>query len=120
MDLCQGLRYILPTGPVIETAITDPEQLTLKGYLNGKLVQETSTSDHVFPVDEIIEFVSGCMTLLPGDVIITGTPAGVGPLIPGDQFAVEIEGIGTLKNIRSKALAGFKRADITLVNGYLE
>ena len=94
----KGFDTFCPLGPVIETAIADPEQLTLRGYLNGKLVQETSTSDHVFSVAEIIEFVSGCMTLLPGDVIITGTPAGIGPLVPGDQFAVEIEGIGILKN----------------------
>lgn len=87
-----------PLGPVIETDIKEPEDLQLKGYLNGKLVQETSTGDHVFTVAEIIEFVSGCMTLLPGDVIITGTPAGVGPLSPGDQFVVEIEGIGSLAN----------------------
>ncbi len=98
----KGFDSFCPLGPVIETAITDPEQLNLKGYLNGKLVQETSTSDHLFSVNEIIEFVSGCMTLLPGDVIITGTPAGVGPIIPGDQFAVEIEGIGTLKNSVTK------------------
>jgi 2-keto-4-pentenoate hydratase/2-oxohepta-3-ene-1,7-dioic acid hydratase in catechol pathway len=94
----KGFDTFCPLGPVIETAITDPEKLKLKGYLNGKLVQETSTSDHVFAVDEIIEFVSGCMTLLPGDVILTGTPAGVGPLIPGDKFTVEIEGIGILTN----------------------
>jgi len=85
-----------PLGPVIETDITNPEALELKGYLNGKIVQETSTGDHLFTVAEIIEFVSGCMTLLPGDVIITGTPSGVGPLIPGDRFVVEIEGIGSL------------------------
>lgn len=106
----KGFDTFCPLGPVIETAITDPEQLSLKGYLNGKLVQETSTSDHVFPVDEIIEFVSDCMTLLPGDVIITGTPAGVGPLVPGDQFAVEIDGIGILKNTVArlyKVLIGF-------------
>jgi 2-keto-4-pentenoate hydratase/2-oxohepta-3-ene-1,7-dioic acid hydratase in catechol pathway len=94
----KGFDTFCPLGPVIETAVTDPENLTLKGYLNGKLVQDTSTADHVFSVVEIIEFISGCMTLLPGDVIITGTPAGVGPLEPGDLFVVDIEGIGKLKN----------------------
>ncbi len=91
-----------PLGPVIETSIRNPEDLNLRGYLNGKLVQETSTADHLFSVAEIIEFVSGCMTLLPGDVILTGTPAGIGPMIPGDCFSVEIEGIGTLKNTVKK------------------
>lgn len=88
-----------PLGPVIETAIENPEALRLKGFLNGKLVQDSSTADHIYTVAEIIEYVTGCMTLLPGDVIITGTPAGVGPLQPGDRFSVEIEQIGSLENI---------------------
>jgi 2-keto-4-pentenoate hydratase/2-oxohepta-3-ene-1,7-dioic acid hydratase in catechol pathway len=87
-----------PLGPVIETAIANPENLQIKGYLNNNLVQESSTADHIFTVAEIIAFVSGCMTLLPGDVIITGTPSGIGPLTPGDQFSIEIEEIGTLTN----------------------
>jgi len=87
-----------PLGPVIETAIDNPEKLQIKGFLNDNLVQESSTADHIFTVAEIIEFVSGCMTLLPGDVIITGTPSGIGPLAPGDQFSVFIEKIGTLTN----------------------
>lgn len=87
-----------PLGPVIETGIDDPEALTVEGYLNGSLVQKASTSDHIFTVAEIIEFVSGCMTLLPGDVIMTGTPSGIGPLKPGDRFDVHIDPIGTLSN----------------------
>jgi len=87
-----------PLGPVIETEITDPEALTVTGLLNGKVVQQASTADHIFPVAEIIEYVSNCMSLLPGDVILTGTPFGIGPFEPGDQFEVKIEGIGTLKN----------------------
>ncbi|MBM4235703.1 MAG: DUF2437 domain-containing protein [Firmicutes bacterium] len=87
-----------PLGPAIETAIVNPDNLQIKGFLNKELVQEGSTADHIFTVAEIIEFVSGCMTLLPGDVIITGTPAGIGPLQPGDTFAVNIEKIGTLIN----------------------
>lgn len=91
-----------PLGPVIETAIANPEVLTIKGYLNGKLVQESSTQDHHFSVAEIIEFVSHCMTLLPGDVIMTGTPSGIGPLKVGDVFKVNIEGIGVLENVVKK------------------
>ncbi len=87
-----------PLGPVVETAIDNPDNLHIKGFLNGKLVQEGSTADHIFKVAEIIEFVSGCMTLLPGDVIITGTPAGIGSLEPGDTFTVTIEKIGSLSN----------------------
>ncbi len=87
-----------PLGPALETGITDPESLVVRGYLNGKLVQEAPTADHYFTVADIIEFVSGCMTLLPGDVILTGTPSGIGSLNPGDSFEVSIEGIGTLVN----------------------
>lgn len=87
-----------PLGPAIETAIKNPEGLIVQGYLNNVLVQEAPTSDHYFTAAEIIEFVSGCMTLLPGDVILTGTPSGIGSLKPGDQFEVYIEGIGSLKN----------------------
>lgn len=87
-----------PLGPVIETGIENPESFVVRGYLNGRQVQEAPTSDHYFSVAEIIEFVSGCMTLLPGDVILTGTPSGIGSLNPGDQFAVVIDRIGTLKN----------------------
>jgi len=88
-----------PLGPVIETGIDNPEGLVVQGFLNGKKVQEAPTSDHYFTVAEIIEFVSGCMTLLPGDVILTGTPSGIGQLKPGDKFEVVIEGIGTLENL---------------------
>ncbi len=88
-----------PLGPAIDTAINNPDNLQINGFLNGELVQESSTADHIFKVADIIEFVSGCMTLLPGDVIITGTPAGIGPLQPGDTFSIIIEKIGTLTNI---------------------
>jgi len=87
-----------PLGPVIETGIKDPESLTVKGLLNNRVVQQAPTADHLFTVSEIIEYVSGCMTLLPGDVIMTGTPSGIGPFEPGDEFEVIINGIGSLKN----------------------
>lgn len=94
----KGFDTFCPLGPLIETAIDNPETLILQGFLNGKLVQESSTQDHHFSVSEIIEFVSHCMTLLPGDVIMTGTPSGIGPLKPGDNIRVKIEGIGALDN----------------------
>lgn len=87
-----------PLGPVIETGINDPENLRVQGLLNGEPVQEGSTADHIFPVARLIAYISACMTLLPGDVIMTGTPAGIGPMKAGDLFEVVIEGIGRLAN----------------------
>ncbi|OGW75786.1 MAG: hypothetical protein A2Z72_05220 [Omnitrophica bacterium RBG_13_46_9] len=86
-----------PVGPFIETDI-DPSNLRIKLYLNGKVRQSSCTSNLIFPVEKLISFISGIMTLLPGDVIATGTPAGVGPMQVGDTVKVEIEGIGSLIN----------------------
>ncbi len=94
----KGFDTFAPVGPWIETGIKNPENLWVKGFLNGREVQSVSTSDHIFPVAEIIAFVSSCMTLLPGDLIMTGTPSGIGPMRPGDFFEVEISGIGKLKS----------------------
>ncbi len=87
-----------PIGPCIETEISDPENLKLAGYLNSTEVQQGNTRDHIFPIKELLEHISHCMTLLPGDVIMTGTPSGIGPMQPGDSFEVKIEGIGNLYN----------------------
>ncbi len=87
-----------PIGPVIETGIKNPDNLEIRGILNGETVQKANTSEHLFPVDQIIEYISGCMTLLPGDIILTGTPSGIGPMKPGDRFEVLIKGIGLLSN----------------------
>lgn len=86
-----------PMGPCIETEL-DPSNLALETRLNGVVKQKTSTSELVFPVDELVSFISHVMTLLPGDVIATGTTSGVGPMQPGDIVEVTIEGIGTLRN----------------------
>ena len=67
--------------------------------MNGQLKQDGNTSQMVFPCDFLIEFISSVMTLLPGDVILTGTPSGVGPLNAGDTVEVEIEGVGVLRNL---------------------
>ncbi len=66
--------------------------------MNGEVRQSGFTSDMVFGVAEVLEYVTAFMTLLPGDVLLTGTPSGVGPLVPGDLVEVEVEGIGTLAN----------------------
>jgi len=86
-----------PIGPWIETEI-DPVDLRVCSYLNGELKQDSRTSEFVFGVPELVEFISGIMTLFPGDVIATGTPPNVGPMLPGDEIVVEIEGIGRLEN----------------------
>lgn len=88
----------LPFGPYIETDI-DPDDLSLKTYLNGRVVQESRTSNLIFKAKELVAFISHCMTLYPGDIIMTGTPSGIGPMVSGDIVEVEIEGIGLLKNI---------------------
>lgn len=86
-----------PLGPRIVKDI-DPGKLSITTRVNGKVRQLSTTANMVFNVYELISFVSGIMTLLPGDVIITGTPPGVGPLMPGDTVEVDIENIGILKN----------------------
>jgi len=86
-----------PIGPYIETEVS-PDGLKLETYLNGDLRQSTRTSDLIFPVDMLVSFISNIMTLLPGDVIATGTPSGIGPMKPGDVVEVKIENIGTLRN----------------------
>ncbi|MGZ4518533.1 MAG: fumarylacetoacetate hydrolase family protein [Mycobacteriaceae bacterium] len=86
-----------PLGPWIETAL-DPSDLALRTQRDGETVQDSRTSLMLHDVPEIIEWISAVMTLLPGDVILTGTPAGVGPVTNGQTVSVSIEGIGTLTN----------------------
>jgi len=89
-----------PIGPQIVPLekIGDPQNLFLKCRLNGKLVQDSNTCHMIFRIPDIISFVSTNFTLMPGDIILTGTPSGVGPLSHGDLVEVEIENIGVLKN----------------------
>jgi 2-keto-4-pentenoate hydratase/2-oxohepta-3-ene-1,7-dioic acid hydratase in catechol pathway len=87
-----------PLGPVIETAIEDPDDLALTTKHNGELRQNTRTSNLIFKCDFLVSFISHIMTLLPGDVISTGTPPGIGQMKPGDVIEIEIEGIGRLTN----------------------
>jgi len=86
-----------PIGPWIETEL-DPADLALETLLNGVTKQKSRTSQLVFPIFELVSFISNIMTLLPGDVISTGTPGGIGPMQPGDTVEVKIEGIGILRN----------------------
>jgi 2-keto-4-pentenoate hydratase/2-oxohepta-3-ene-1,7-dioic acid hydratase in catechol pathway len=93
----KGFDTFLPLGPWIETEI-DPDNLNIKTTVNGKVKQSSNTGNCIFDVSRLVEFVSSIMTLLPGDVIITGTPAGISKLEKGDVVTVEIEGIGALTN----------------------
>lgn len=86
-----------PVGPWVVSEL-DPGALALTTRLNGKTVQQGNTADFITAVPQLIEFITAAMTLEPGDVIATGTPAGIGPMVPGDAVEVEIEGIGVLKN----------------------
>lgn len=108
-QFCQGKSFdtFCPLGPVLVTReeIPHPNRLRLRTLLNGEVMQDTSTSDMVFDVPTLIEFLSGSKTLLPGTVILTGTPSGVGfrrkpPVFlkPGDTVSIEIEKIGALTN----------------------
>jgi 2-keto-4-pentenoate hydratase/2-oxohepta-3-ene-1,7-dioic acid hydratase in catechol pathway len=86
-----------PLGPWIETSI-DASDVALRTEVNGERKQDGRTSDLIHGIPELIEFISGVMTLLPGDVILTGTPEGVGQINDGDDVSITIEGIGTLTN----------------------
>jgi 2-keto-4-pentenoate hydratase/2-oxohepta-3-ene-1,7-dioic acid hydratase in catechol pathway len=93
----KGFDTFAPIGPSIALGL-DPSALAIEGLVNGAVKQSSSTRELIFPVAELIEAISRVMTLLPGDVILTGTPSGVGPLKPGDTVTVRIEGIGALTN----------------------
>jgi 2-keto-4-pentenoate hydratase/2-oxohepta-3-ene-1,7-dioic acid hydratase in catechol pathway len=93
----KGFDSFCPIGPRIVAGL-DPRNLRIITRVNGIVRQDSTTADLIFGVDALIAFVSEHMTLEPGDVISTGTPAGVGNLEPGDSVEVEIEGIGILKN----------------------
>jgi 2-keto-4-pentenoate hydratase/2-oxohepta-3-ene-1,7-dioic acid hydratase in catechol pathway len=93
----KGFNTFAAIGPCIETEL-DPGNVILETYLNGKLKQHTNTNDLIYPIPALINFISNVMTLLPGDIIATGTPSGIGPMQPGDTVEIKIEPIGTLRN----------------------
>ena len=93
----KGFDTFCPAGPWIETDL-DPDDLLIETWLNGERRQSSRTSQFVFGVDHLVSFISQVMTLEPGDLIITGTPSGIGPMQRGDSVEVRIEGIGSLVN----------------------
>jgi len=86
-----------PVGPRIVKEI-EPNNVRIQSYLNGELRQDSSTAHFIFSVEELVSFVSQVMTLLPGDIVATGTPSGIGAMQRGDTIEIVIEGIGTLRN----------------------
>jgi 2-keto-4-pentenoate hydratase/2-oxohepta-3-ene-1,7-dioic acid hydratase in catechol pathway len=93
----KGFDTFCPLGPWIETD-ADPADLELTTVVNGEVRQQARTSQMLYDVPALVEYISTVMTLLPGDVLLTGTPAGVGPLEDGDEVSVTIENIGSLRN----------------------
>ena len=95
--LSKGFDTFSPIGPWIVTDL-DPYHLDVSSFLNGERRQHSNTKNLIFGPHQLVSFISWVMTLLPGDVIATGTPSGIGPMVIGDQIDVVIEGIGTLSN----------------------
>ena len=93
----KGFDGFCPCGPYVETEVS-AEDLHLVVRVNGEIRQDGHTRDMVFPVGVLLAYISNVMTLLPGDLVLTGTPSGVGPLVDGDRVEVEISGVGTLAN----------------------
>ena len=95
--LGKGFDSFCPLGPVIATGLNH-RNLNISTRLNGELRQSSNTADLVFDVVHLVSYISQAITLRPGDVIITGTPQGIGPMLPGDVVEVEISGVGCLSN----------------------
>lgn len=94
----KGFDTFCPVGPWIETEVAEPRDLAVRALVNGEVRQDGNTRDMIFGPAELVSFISRVMTLHPGDLILTGTPAGIGPLAPGDTVSVEIENVGLLIN----------------------
>ena len=93
----KGFDTFAPLGPCIALGL-DPSGLRVQAWVNDTLRQDSTTADLIFPAPELVEFISSIMTLLPGDIISTGTPSGIGPLAPGDTVRVRVAGVGDLAN----------------------
>jgi len=93
----KGADTFAPIGPWIETEL-NPDNVMLEAYLNGECKQKVNTSDLIFSVPALISYITRFITLFPGDVIATGTPAGISPMKSGDTIEIKVEGVGTLRN----------------------
>jgi len=94
----KGFDTFCPIGPVVVAGLDPWGGVRVQTHVNGQLKQSGTTADFIFPLDVILRYISAAMTLEPGDVIATGTPAGVGPLQAGDVVEISVEGVGTLSN----------------------
>jgi 2-keto-4-pentenoate hydratase/2-oxohepta-3-ene-1,7-dioic acid hydratase in catechol pathway len=96
----KGFDTFAPIGPCIATGLDyrRPEGLAVEGWVNGTRRQSSSTRELIFPIPTLVAFISSVMTLLPGDIISTGTPAGIGPVADGDTVTIRVEGVGDLVN----------------------
>jgi 2-keto-4-pentenoate hydratase/2-oxohepta-3-ene-1,7-dioic acid hydratase in catechol pathway len=94
---CKGYDTFAPLGPCIAVGL-DPSSLEVEGWVNGERRQASNSRMMIFPIDELIAYISSVMTLLPGDVVSTGTPAGIAPLAEGDTVTVKVEQVGELTN----------------------
>ena len=94
---CKGYDTFAPLGPCIAVGL-DGSARQVEGWVNGERRQASNSREMIFPIDELVAYISSVMTLLPGDVISTGTPAGIAPLRPGDTVTVKVEGVGELTN----------------------
>ena len=93
----KGYDTFCPLGPWIQTDL-DVSDVRVSTPLNGEPKQDGRTSQFIFDIPEVLAYITSFTTLLPGDVVLTGTPAGVGPMLPGDEVAISVEGLGTLTN----------------------
>lgn len=94
----KGFDTFCPVGPVVADGLDPWKGVRVQTRVNGELRQDGTTADFLFPMDELLRFISQVMTLEPGDIVATGTPAGVGQLKAGDVVEVTVEGVGTLRN----------------------
>ncbi len=94
---CKGFDTFAPIGPCIATGL-DGRDLAVRAYVNGHVRQDSRTRELIFTIPELVAYISAVMTLLPGDIISTGTPSGIGPIQPGDSVTISVEGVGALTN----------------------
>jgi 2-keto-4-pentenoate hydratase/2-oxohepta-3-ene-1,7-dioic acid hydratase in catechol pathway len=95
----KGFDTFCPVGPLVTNEIDPWAGVAVETRVNGTVRQQDSTRNFIFPLDVVIRYISQVMTLMPGDLIPTGTPKGVGPVVAGDTMEVTVEGIGTLRNV---------------------
>ena len=95
----KGFDTFCPVGPVVTDEIDPWAGIGVETRVNGQVKQQGNTRDFIFPIDVLIRHIAQAMTLFPGDLIPTGTPSGVGPVVAGDQMEISVEGVGTLQNV---------------------